>query len=368
MNLKIFVRLALVGAVSAGLWFAIQLLIWKKEADQAAFASIARPVSTVAIEPALSEVWQQFLPAIGSFTAIQDVMVTNEIEGKVTDIHFISGQYVDKGAVLVKLDTSVDVAELQALAADERLNDLQFERSKRLVKENTISKSEFDIAAARRDEASAMTRAKAASLRKKTIRAPFSGILGIRAIDLGEYLDSGSEIVSLHSLSPIYLDFGTPERFVSQISIGQQVFAEVHAYPEEVFEGRISAVEPGIDRATRNLRIRAEFPNANQKLRSGMFAEIKSTLSDRDDVITVPQTAVAYTPYGNSVFVVSSEDGVQRAERRQIETGQVRDGRVAVLRGIAAGEHVVSAGHNKLRNGMEVTVEMSPTLSSHSGS
>ncbi|MFP6782304.1 MAG: efflux transporter periplasmic adaptor subunit, partial [Gammaproteobacteria bacterium] len=143
MNLKIFVRLALVGAVAAGLWFAIQLLIWKKEADQAAFASIARPVSTVAIEPALSEVWQQFLPAIGSFTAIQDVMVTNEIEGKVTDIHFTSGQYVDKGAVLVKLDTSVDVAELQALAADERLNNLQFERSKRLIKENTISKSEF---------------------------------------------------------------------------------------------------------------------------------------------------------------------------------------------------------------------------------
>jgi membrane fusion protein (multidrug efflux system) len=341
----------------------MQFLRAKKDADRAAFASIARPLSTVAIEPASSEVWQQFLPAIGSFTAIQDVMVTNEIEGKVTAIHFTSGQHVEKGAVLVKLDTSVDVAQLQALAADERLNDLQFERSKRLVKENSISKSEFDIAAARRDEAAAMTRAKAASVRKKTILAPFGGILGIRAIDLGEYLDSGSKIVSLHSLSPIYLDFGTPERYISYISIDQQVFAEVHAYPGEVFEGRISAVEPGIDRATRNLLIRAEFANAEQRLRSGMFAEIKSTLTARDNVVTVPETAVAYTPYGNSVFVVVDDKGVQRAMRRQIETGQVRDGRVSVIQGITAGEHVVSAGHNKLRNGMEVTVEMSASLS-----
>ncbi|MFT4583396.1 MAG: membrane fusion protein (multidrug efflux system) [Gammaproteobacteria bacterium] len=351
---KIIIRLTLIAGVIGILWSGVGALIAKKEADRAAFAAVPPPLSAVSVEPAMLEVWQRYLPAVGSFTAAQDVMVTNEVEGKIVAIHFSSGQKIQQGDVLIQLDTSVDTAELQALAADEHLNNLQYERTKRLVADNTVSKSEFDIAAARRDEAAAMTRAKDAAVRKKTIRAPFSGILGIRRIDVGEYLDSGSEIVSLQSIDPIYLDFGTPERFIGEVSLGLSVTATVQGYPNEKFHGKITAFEPGIDRATRNLRMRAKFSNQNNRLRSGMFAEILSTLPRTDSVITIPETAVAYTPYGNSVYVVEDNDGVLRANRRQIETGQARDGRVAVTQGLAENESVVSVGHNKLRNGMPV--------------
>lgn len=352
--MKILTRILLITAVIAGLWFAMHTIVAKKERNLAAFSARPRPLATVVIAAAKDEIWQRFLPAIGSFTAVQEVMVTNEIEGRVTAIHFTSGQQVERNDVLVNLDTSVDAAELQALLAEDRLHQLQFKRSERLVAENTISKSEFDIAAARRDEASANARAKSASVRKKTIVAPFSGVLGIRAVDLGEYLDAGAQIVSLQKLNPIYLDFGTPERFIDLVSIGQHVEAEVHAYAGEIFHGKISAVEPGIERATRNMRIRAEFENADQRLRSGMFAEITSAVPRRDQVITIPETAVAYTPYGNSVFVVADSGDGLRAKRRQIETGEVRAGRISVTGGLIAGEQIVSAGHNKLRNGMAV--------------
>ncbi len=363
-SLKIVIRIVLIGAVVAGLWFAMQSLITKREKDLAAQAAKPRPLPTIAVETVTGETWQRYLFAIGSFTAVQDVNVTNEVEGIVTSIDFVSGQQVNEGDVLVTLDTSVDTAELQALNAEQRLHELQFERSERLVAEHTISKSEFDIAAAKRDEATAMTRAKAASVRKKTIRAPFGGTLGIRKIDLGEYLDSGSEIVSLQMLTPIYLDFSMPERFISQVSLGQVVEAEVHAYPSETFRGRVTAVEPGINRVTLNMRIRAKFDNHGRRLRPGMFAEIRNTVAQRDDVLTIPQTAVTYTPYGNSVFVVRAEGAQHRVSRRQIDTGEVRSGRIAVLRGLSAGEQIVSAGHNKLRNDMSVQIEGSEQFSS----
>ncbi len=362
--MKIVIRVTLIAAVVVGLWFAVQSLENKQERELALLAAQPRPLPTIAVEEVMAETWQRYLFAIGSFTAVQDVDVTNEIEGMVTSIDFVSGQQVNKGDVLVTLDTSVDAAELQALKAEQRLNELQFERSERLVAEHTISASEFDIAAAKRDEATAMTRAKAASVRKKTIRAPFSGTLGIRKIDLGEYLDSGSEIVSLQMLAPVYLDFATPERFFSQVSLGQIVEAEVHAYPGETFHGKVTAVEPGVDRATRNIRIRAKFDNHDSRLRPGMFAEIRSTVPQRDDVLTIPETAVTYTPYGNSVFVVQADGGGHRVSRRQIDTGEIRSGRVAVSSGLSVGEHIVSAGHNKLRNDMSVEIEESERLSS----
>jgi len=365
--LKIITRLALVGIIIAGLWFAMQALVTKKQRDLAAFGSQPRPVVTISAAPVVAESWQRYLYSIGSFSAIQDVYVTNEIEGMVTSIKFESGQKVNAGDVLVTLDTSVDAAELEALIANQRLNELQFERSKRLVAENTISKSEFDIAAARRDGATAMARAKAAGVRKKTIRAPFSGVLGIRKIDLGEYLDSGSEIVTLQMLKPIFLDFATPERFISLVTIGQVIEAEVQAYPDEVFRGTVTAIDPGVDRATRNFRIRASFANMDRRLRSGMFAEIRGTVPTRDEVLTIPEIAVAYAPYGNSVFVIDSDGDKLSVSRHQIETGGIRAGRVSVIDGLNAGDRIVSAGHNKLRNGMLVQIDKSDQISSTVG-
>ena len=241
---------------------------------------------------------------------------------------------------------------------------MQFERSKRLVAEHTISKSEFDIAAAQRDGAAATARAKAASVRKKTIRAPFSGILGIRKIDLGEYLESGSEIVSLQMLQPIYLDFAVPERFISLVTIDQLIEAEVQAYPGEVFRGTVTAGDPGVERATRNFRIRASFENSDRRLRPGMFAEIRGTVPRQDEVLTIPEIAVAYAPYGNSVFVIEHDGDELNVSRRQIKTGEIREGRVAVLSGLSAGDQIVSAGHNKLRNGMQVQIDEADQISS----
>ena len=352
------------GAVIAGLWLAMQAMVTKKEQDLAAFAKQPRPITTIASEFVINESWQRYVYATGSFSAVQDVNVTNEIEGKVTSIQFESGQRVQEGDVLVMLDTSVDTAELEALIANQRLNELQFERSKRLVADNTISKAEFDIAAAKRDGATATARAKAAAVRKKTISAPFSGVLGIRKIDLGEYLDSGSEIVSLQMLSPIYLDFATPERWISLVSVGQDIDAEVQAYAGEVFRGKVTAVNPGVDRATRYMRLRATIENSDKRLRPGMFAEIRGTVPMRDDVVTISEIAVAYAPYGNSVFVIKKEGDNLTVSRRQIETGEVRTGRVVVLSGLSAGEQIVSAGHNKLRNGMAVRIDESDRISS----
>ena len=347
-----------------GLWLAMQVLVTKKERDLAALAEQPRPIATIASESVVNESWQRYVYATGSFSAVQDVNVTNEIEGKITSIQFESGQRVEEGDVLVTLDTSVDTAELEALIAHQRLKELQFERSKRLVADNTISKAEFDIAAAERDGATATARAKAAAVRKKTIRAPFSGMLGIRKIDLGEYLDSGSEIVSLQMLSPIHLDFATPERWISLVSVGQDIDAEVQAYPGEGFRGKVTAVNPGVDRATRYMRLRATLENEDERLRPGMFAEIRGTVPIRDDVLTIPEIAVAYAPYGNSVFVVEKDGDNLTVSRRQIETGQIRSGRVVVLSGLNAGEQIVSAGHNKLRNGMAVQIDESDRISS----
>lgn len=360
--MKVVVRIALITAVLGGLWFAMQMLAAKKQRDLEAFASMPRALPTVEVGPVTVERWQQYLYAVGSFKAVQDVSVTNEIEGKITAIRFASGEPVKAGDVLVTLDTSVDAAELEALAAEQRLNELQYERSKKLLKDKTISKSEFDIAAARRDEAVAMTRAKSAAIAKKTVRAPFSGVLGIRKVDLGEFLEAGEEIVKLQTVSPIYLDFGTPERFIDKVRENLPIEAEVAAYPGEVFMGRLAAIEPGVDRATRNMFMRAEFPNTDSRLRPGMFAEVRGLLPGMQDVLTIPETAVTYTPYGNSVFVIEESGEGPRTVRRLIETGEIRNGRVAVLSGLDSEATIVSTGHNKLRNGMLVQVEQAGTL------
>ena len=347
----------LVGVIVAALWFAMQLLVDKKERDLAAFAMQARPITTIEAATVIIEPWQRYLYSVGSFNAIQDVNVTNETEGKVTSIKFESGQKIDAGKVLITLDTSVDTAELDALLADQRLTELQFERSKRLVAENTISKSEFDIAAAKRDGATATARAKAAGVRKKIIRAPFSGILGIRKIDLGEYLEAGSEIVSLQMLQPIYLDFAVPERFISLVTLGQTIDAEVQAYPGQVFRGTVTAVNPSVERNTRNFLIRASVENSDRRLRPGMFAEVRGTVPTLETMLTIPEIAVAYAPYGNSVFVIEKNGGDFTVSRQQIQTGEIRAGRVAVLSGLGVGDQIVSAGHNKLRNGMKVQID-----------
>lgn len=325
----------------------------------AQFATPAPPtnVAAVVVEAAI---WERSLFAIGSLVAVQDVEVTNEVAGLVESIRFESGQRVAAGDVLVTLDTSVDRAELNGLVAAQRLREVEFARAARLLKDQTLSQSQHDEAAARRAETTALVLAKEARIAKKTIRAPFAGQLGIRKVDLGDYLAPGSPMVPLQTLAPIFVDYTLPERFLAKLELGQRVRVRVQAYPAEEFDGTIAAIEPGIDPVTRAVKVRATLENADARLRPGMFAEVDTLEDARDTMLTLPETAISYSPYGNSVFLVEAADGVLQVRRRQVETGEVRDGKSAITKGLAAGDRVVSVGHNKLRNGMAVRVVADP--------
>jgi membrane fusion protein (multidrug efflux system) len=195
---------------------------------------------------------------------------------------------------------------------------------------------------------------------KKKVLAPFTGRLGIRKVDLGQYLAPGSPIVPLEALSPIYADFSLPERYLASLAVGQKVLVAVQAYPGESFEGRITALNPGIEQGTRTVKVRAALENPQERLRPGMFAEVQVLLAAGRRVLTIPDTAITYAPYGDSVFlVVQGEQGLT-VQRRQVETGETRKGRVAVAGGLALADRVVSAGQVKLRNGMPVALDDKP--------
>lgn len=337
---------------------------WKfyQAQEMAILASMPPPPATVSAADVQAETWQPYLAAVGSLVAIQGILVTTEVAGNVSAIHFESGQRVEAGTLLLEIDDSVEQAELEGIDAERRLADLQFKRREGLLESNTISHSDVDEARLRLENATAQQAAKQAVIEKKHITAPFGGWLGIRQVDLGEYLQPGTAIVPLEALAPIYADFALPERYLDQISVGQSVETEVHAFPGEIFKGHITALNPGIDPGTRSLQIRATLENKQARLRPGMFAEVRVVLPRRPAVLTLPQTAITYNPYGDSVFVIQEGESGSQVQRRQIETGGVRDGRVEIVRGLQAGEQVVIAGQVKLRNDQAVVVDNSIVL------
>ena len=326
----------------------------KSELQAASVNSIApASVAAVAVE---HERWRQTLFAIGTIVAEQGIDVVAPLPGSVTDIKFASGEEVVKGQPLIAMDVGIQEAELKGLEATHSLRKLQLDRAKRLRKEKQISQSDYDAARAAFDQAAAEVDAKRAFIIRKTVYAPFSGTLGIRKVDLGTYLDPGDAIVPLQMLEPIHVDYALPEQFFSRLSVGQDVEIELPAYPGQKFFGKITAFDPNIDQATRNIRIRATLANAERKLRPGMFAEVSTIEDEPESVTVVPGTAITYSPYGNTVYVVVENNGESVSERRKVETGAVRDGMVEVKSGLSVGEIVVAIGHNKLRNGMVVRV------------
>ena len=333
---------------------------WKYlQTQKQSAANTGPPATVVSTRPVTSERWQPALEAIGSITPTRGVVVSAEVPGIIREIYFDSGQPVDEGELLVKLDVDVDKAELDALQADRRLAEITRDRLSRIVSDNLGPRSDLDEAQAKLDRTEAEIAAKQAMIRKKSIRTPFAGELGIRIINPGQYLAPGDEIVQLVGLDPIYAEYSLPERFLSELHVGQSVTARVQAYPESVFEGSIYAISPSIQTASRSVRIRALIKNADRRLRPGMFAEVDTLLDERDRVLTLPERAVTYNPYGESVFVVNEADGNKTVELTQIKTGQVRDGRIEIVSGLDEGTKVVSDGHNKLRNGQAITVDNS---------
>lgn len=315
------------------------------------------PPTVIASADVIEENWKPTLKSVGSLVATNGIAVSSEVNGIVSDIVFQSGQSIDKGAVLVRLDDKVDVAALEALRADSRLSEIQFNRAKDLLKKRVMSKSEYDEAEAKFESAKARVRGAEAVINRKTIRAPFSGLLGIRAVDLGQYLEAGKAIVNLEALDPIFVDYTLPERYLQSVKVGQSVDVKLDALPGEVFTGQVSAVDSGISTGTRTLKVRASLSNAKLQMRPGMFAEVRTIIADANPVLTVPYTAISFNTYGNFVFVIEKTDKGEIVKRRPVTTGEVREGRVAISEGLKAGEQVVRAGLVKVRDGIPVKID-----------
>lgn len=321
------------------------------------------PPETVTTAVARRQVWEALLPAVGSLQAVQGVTVEAELAGKVAQIAFEPGTKVRAGDLLLKQDTSLEEAQLRAAEAAATLAKNNLERTKELFTKNTISKSEWDNAETQFKQAVAQGDAIRATIAKKNIRAPFAGLLGIRLVNLGEFLHEGDAIVSLQSLDPIFVNFLLPQQELAKMRVGLTVRVTTDALPGEVIEGTITAINPQVDAATRNIRIQATVANSREKLRPGMFSEVAVVLSDRNEVLAIPATSVLYAPYGDSVFVVEEKKSEKTGEpvktvRQQFaRLGEKQGDFVSVVSGVKENESVVSTGVFKLRNGQDVVVD-----------
>jgi membrane fusion protein (multidrug efflux system) len=356
MILRFLVVFLILLALAGGLAF---LKYRQIQQDMAAFSQ-PQPPSTVSAVTVGTQTWRPRLAAVGNLRAVQGVIVNNEVAGQVERILFESGGEVTAGEALVQLDTEVDEADLAGLKASLNLAKLQLERNQKLLRDRAVSQGDVDELSAQVAQALAQVEAKEALIRKKTIRAPFDGRLGIRRVDVGEFLDAGSQIVELEALDPVYVDYALPERRLSEIAVGQTVEVRVSAYPEQTFEGAIHAISPAVNAETRNIQVRALLPNPEKRLLPGMFAKVSTVLPAKEQVLTLPRQAITYNTYGDSVFVIEPGSGEQEGQlvvqRRQVQTGDVRGQEIEVLEGLEAGERVVSAGQVKLRNAAAVEI------------
>ncbi|ESR00837.1 RND transporter [Stutzerimonas chloritidismutans AW-1] len=330
-----------------------------------------KPAIDVETELARRMDWQSRLPAIGTLKASQGIDLSVEIAGTITDVQFQSGEKVSKGQAIVLLDSEMEQASLASAEADLNLSRLEFQRARSLLDRQAISRSEYDRLNAESQKAAASVAQLRASLSKKRILAPFSGTIGIRQVDVGDYIAAGTPIATLQDLTTLYVDFFLAEQHVPLLKLGQRVQLQVAAYPGERFEGVISALNPKVETTTRNVQVRAELGNPDGRLLPGMFADLQVLLPTETAQVVVPETAITYTLYGNSVLLVtegtppegvSSDEPYLVVERRFVTTGERRDGLTVVLDGLEGGEQVITAGQLKLDTGAHVAIAESRTL------
>jgi membrane fusion protein (multidrug efflux system) len=326
-------------------------------------AQFAPPPQPVTAAPAKKDSWESMLTSVGTLSAVQGIMVTAELTGKVVDIAFEPGSSVKAGDLLVQQDTSSELAQLRAVEAKVALEKANLARYDKLLKGQTIAQSQYDDTEALYKQAMAQADEIRTAIAKKTIRAPFSGRLGIRLVNLGQILKEGVEIVSLQSLDPIFVDFSLPQQQLNQVQLGFPLRVTTDALPDQVVEGKITAINPQVEAATRNIKIQGTVRNPQEGLRPGMFVTVAVVLPMRNEALTIPATAVLYAPYSDSVFVVEEKKNedtgkVSQVIRQQfIKLGEKRGDYVAVLSGLEGNETVVSTGVFKLRNGQSVVVD-----------
>jgi len=331
----------------------------------AGYENMVLPPTVVTSMTAPVEDWVSAIRAVGSATAVQGVIVSTDQAGIVEKITFESGQSVKQGDLLVQLEVSQEQAQLRSAEAQLRLAQANLQRQQNLLKGRVSAQADFDTAQAQFDEASARVLEVRALINKKTIRAPFSGVIGIRLVNLGQYLENGAKIAPLQSLDPIFVDFYVPQQAMGQISAGQEVKVRADGLPDEIFTGKINAVDSIVDEATRNVRVQATFNNPKGLLRPGMFVNAEVPLPNPQHVVVLPATAVLFAPYGDTVYIVEEmtdpkKGTTYKGVRQQVvKLGQSKGDQVAILSGVNAGEEVVTSGGFKLRQGAPVEINNS---------
>ncbi|HHB75127.1 MAG TPA: efflux RND transporter periplasmic adaptor subunit [Desulfobulbus sp.] len=339
-----------------------------------------QPPAIVTVAKVRREVWQRRLTAVGSLTAVQGVTVAPDLPGKIVEITFSSGQEVRQGDLLLRLDTSTEQARLRAAETALTLAGINRRRARELVRKKSMPEAELDKTNAQYREAVAKVDEIQAIIDKKNIKAPFTGRLGIRRVNLGQVLAPGDSIVLLQQLDPVYVDFSLPQQDFAKLAVGMSVQVRTDALPGRIFSGSITAVNPGVDATNRNVKVRATLANPDTVLRPGMFVRVAVILPERKDVLVLPATAILYAPYGDSVYVVEKKEiekeKIKKSStgksslvlRRQfVRTGMTRGDFITVTSGLKEGQTVVTTGVFKFHNGQAVVIDnsLAPPFSLH---
>jgi membrane fusion protein, multidrug efflux system len=364
MTKRMVIMLAAVAVVFGGI-FGFQ--VFKAAMIKKFIGAMGSPPQTVSAVKAGYSEWQSKVEAIGSLRAVLGSDLSLEVAGVVDTITFNSGDDVAQGKQLLKLRAGDDAARLESLQAMADLSEITYERDQKQFKMQAVSQATLDTDAANLKNAKAQVAQQQAILDKRILRAPFDGHLGVRVVDLGQYLSAGSVIVTLQALDPIFVDFFVPQQSVDQVRLGQTVTVKVDAFRDKIFTGEISALNPKVDTGSRNLQVRAVLQNPDHKLLPGMYATVDIAIGAPLNYITLPQTAISYNPYGDTVYVVDNKgtdaNGKPQLIARQtfVTAGATRGDQVAVLRGVGEGDMVVTAGQIKLHNGSAILINNSIT-------
>ena len=358
-RMLIMLVLAATFIVAVGIWKVA--IIRKGMAEGAKFGPMPTAVTTVTVK---AQKWQPVLRAVGSLKAVNGVTVSTDLAGIVSEIAFESGKAVDKGALLVKLDTQQEEAQLRSAEARLGLAKTDLERKRDLIAKKAIAQSDWDTAESQVAQMQASVEEMKALVARKRLTAPFDGLVGIRQISKGQYVNPGAAIVALQSLDPIFVEFSLPQQHFASIATGRKVRLAVNGLEAGKFEGEITAIDSLVDPNTRNILVQATVKNAEHLLRPGMFADVEVLLPESSGVLAIPSSAIAYAPYGDSVFVVREKNGpdgkpAKFVEQQIVQLGPTRGDQVSVSSGLKDGDEVVSAGVFKLRPGGAVRVDNS---------
>jgi membrane fusion protein (multidrug efflux system) len=360
MTKRMVIMLIVVGVVLGGVFGYGALVNFMTAKFMASRGVPPQTVSTVKAD--ISE-WQPEMRAVGTLRAVRGSDLSAQVSGIVSEVHFESASDVAEGALLVKLQDTDDVAKLNALKATAALAQITFNRDQQQFKAQAVSKQVLDTDEQNLKSAEAQVAQQQALVNYKSIKAPFAGQLGIRQVDIGQYLSPGTPVVTLQALDPIYFDFYVPQQALDVLKAGQTVALETDTYRGQTFSGTITAINPKVDPATRNVQVRASLQNPDHKLLPGMYASVNIHYGETQPYVTLPQTAITYNPYGTAVYIVDHQSAGQDSKQpaivhqKFITPGDTRGDQVAIMTGVNDGDEVVTAGQNKLRNGATIIVD-----------